>query len=144
MKMRDDIASATNKKPAEGLRPSGTPYRILVADDSTTMRKIVGQHLKSEAYEICGEAANGQDAIELYKELEPDAVTLDINMPIASGIEALKAILAFDKDARIVMLTSEGQKATVIDALKIGARGYIVKPPNKAIVCEKIRQAIKG
>ena len=144
MKMRNDIAAATNVRAAEGLRPSGQPYRILIADDSTTMRKIVGQHLKSEAYEICGEAVNGQDAVELYKELEPDAVTLDINMPISNGIEALKAILEFDKDARIIMLTSEGQKTTVIDALKIGARGYIVKPPNKAIVCEKIRQALQG
>lgn len=120
------------------------PYRVLVADDSTTMRKIVGQHLKSEAFEICGEAANGQEALELYKELSPDAVTLDINMPVMNGVDALKKILEYDKNARIVMLTSEGQRETVIDAIKMGARGYIVKPPNKTIVCEKVLYAIDG
>jgi len=95
-------------------------------------------------YEICGEAANGQEALDLYKELSPDAVTLDINMPVMDGIDALKAILDFDKNARIIMLTSEGQRDTVIDAIKMGARGYIVKPPNKTIVCEKVKYAIEG
>jgi two-component system chemotaxis response regulator CheY len=144
MKARDDIMTMINSKKPDGMNAMEKPFRILVADDSTTMRKIVGQHLKSEMYEICGEAANGQEAVELYKELDPDAVTLDINMPLMDGIEALKAILEFDRDARIVMLTSEGQRETVIDAIKMGARGYIVKPPNKAIVCEKVKYAITG
>lgn len=144
MKVRNDVVSAINAKRPDGISPSEKAYRVLVADDSTTMRKIVGQHLKSEAYEICGEATNGQEAVDLYKELDPDAVTLDINMPIKTGIEALKEIIAFDANARIVMLTSEGQRETVVDALKVGARGYIVKPPNKAVVCEKVKQAIQG
>ena len=144
MKARDDLMTVINSKKPEGMRSSESAFRILVADDSTTMRKIVGQHLKSEMYEICGEAANGQEAVELFKELSPDAVTLDINMPIMDGIAALKEILAYDKDARIVMVTSEGQRESVIDAIKMGARGYIVKPPNKAIVCEKVKFAING
>jgi two-component system chemotaxis response regulator CheY len=144
MKVKDDIVSAINAKTPEGMNPEGKPFRVLIADDSTTMRKIISQHLKTEAYEVCGEASNGQEAVDRYKELNPDAVTLDINMPIMSGLEALRAILSHDPDARIIMLTSEGQRETVVDALKIGARGYVVKPPNKAIVCEKIKQAIKG
>lgn len=144
MKLRDDIMTAINSKKPEGISTMEKPYRILVADDSTTMREIVGQHLKSEMYEICGEAANGQEAVELYKELDPDAVTMDINMPVMDGVDALKQILAYDKNARIVMLTSEGQRKTVIDAIKVGARGYIVKPPNKTIVCEKVKYAING
>jgi two-component system, chemotaxis family, chemotaxis protein CheY len=143
MKVRNDIVSAINSKRPEGVNSTEKSYRVLIADDSTTMRKIVSQHLKTEAYEICGEAANGQEAVDLYKELSPDVVTLDINMPVMDGLDALRAIIAFDKNARIVMLTSEGQKETVVDALKIGARGYIVKPPNKAVVCEKVRQAIQ-
>ena len=137
------MTAIDDKKPG-GLKQMEKPYRVLVADDSTTMRKIVGQHLKSEAFEICGEAANGQEALELYKELSPDAVTLDINMPVMNGVDALKKILEYDKNARIVMLTSEGQRETVIDAIKMGARGYIVKPPNKTIVCEKVLYAIDG
>ena len=130
MKYRDDgMASVGNK-------------RVLVADDSATMRKIVGQHLKSESFEICGEAANGQEAVELYRQLSPDAVTLDINMPIMDGVAALKQILEYDSNARIVMVTSEGQRETIIDAIKIGAQGFIVKPPNKAMVCNKVRFAI--
>lgn len=144
MKVRNDVVSAINAKRPDGMNPDEKPYRVLVADDSTTMRKIVGQHLKSEAYEVCGEATNGKEAVEMYKELDPDAVTLDINMPQMNGIEALKAIVEFDQNARIVMLTSEGQRETVVEALKIGARGYVVKPPNKAVVCEKVKQAIQG
>jgi len=144
VKVRDDLMTVINTKKPSGMNDMEKPFRVLVADDSTTMRKIVGQHLKSEAFEICGEAANGQEAVDLYKELSPDAVTLDINMPVMDGIDALKAILEYNKDARIVMLTSEGQRETVIDAIKMGARGYIVKPPNKAIVCEKVKYAITG
>ena len=144
MKVRDDLMTVINTKKPTGMNDMEKPFRVLIADDSTTMRKIVGQHLKSEAFEVCGEASNGQEAVELYKELSPDAVTLDINMPIMDGIDALKAILEYNKDARIVMLTSEGQRETVIDAIKMGARGYIVKPPNKAIVCEKVKYAITG
>ncbi len=144
MKVKDDILSAINAKKPDGINGFERSYRVLVADDSTSMRKIVGQHLRSEAYEICGEAANGKEALELYKELGPDAVTLDINMPVMDGLDALKAILEYDKDARIVMLTSEAQKSTVVDALKMGARGYVVKPPNKAAVCEKVKKAIQG
>lgn len=144
MKVRDDIMSVMNAKQPSGVRAGDVRYRVLVADDSTTMRKIVSQHLKSEMYEVCGEASNGQEALDLYKELEPDAVTLDINMPVMDGLAALKAILEYDKNARIVMLTSEGQREMVVGAIKVGARGYIVKPPNKAVVCEKVRQAIDG
>ena len=144
MKVRDDIVAAINAKRPDGIDASDKPYRVLVVDDSTTMRKIISQHLKTEAYEICGEASNGQEAVDMYKELDPDAVTLDINMPVMNGLETLRAILAHDGDARIIMLTSEGQRETVVDALKVGARGYVVKPPNKAVVCEKVKQAIQG
>ena len=117
---------------------------MLVVDDSATMRKIVGQQLRSEAYEICAEASDGAEALERYKELEPDVVTLDINMPNVSGLEALKGILSWDKQAKIVMLTSEGQRDTVLQAVSRGAKGYVVKPPNKAKLCAAVKNALAG
>jgi len=144
MRAKENITEALNRKRPEGLNQLDQPYKVLVVDDSTTMRRIIGQQLKAEAYEICGEAENGADGIQLYKELDPDIVTLDINMPLMDGIEALKRILEYDKNARIVMLTSEGQKETVVDAITMGAKGYIVKPPNKANVCEKVKKALEN
>ncbi len=144
MKAREDIVHVLNQKKPEGLNKLDKPYRVLVVDDSATMRKIIGQQLKSEAYEVCGEAANGEEAFQLYKELEPDVVTLDINMPVVDGIAALKNILDYDKAAKVVMLTSEGQKQTVVESISMGAKGYIVKPPNKAKVCAKVKSVLES
>ena len=144
MKARDDLMYNLNRKTPDGINKLDQPYRVMVVDDSATMRRIIIQQLKSEAYEICGEAANGEEAFQLYKELEPDVVTLDINMPIVDGIAALQKILEWDKNAKIIMLTSEGQKQTVVDAISMGAKGYIVKPPNKANVCEKVKTVLAG
>ena len=142
MRYRDDNARILNKREPDGLRAAGDPYRVLVVDDSTTMRKIITQHLKSEAYEICGEASDGQEAIDLYKRLDPDVVTLDINMPVVDGNAALKEILAYDADAKVIMLTSEGQKETVVDSIVKGAAGFVVKPPNKKMICEKVKEVL--
>lgn len=144
MRAEEDIAAKIGQKASEGLKDNGAAFQILVVDDSATMRKIVGQHLKTEAYEICGEASSGTEAVTLYKELKPDAVTLDINMPGMDGLAALKGILEFDGSACVIMLTSEGQRETVIEAIKMGAKGYLVKPPDKTRLCEKMKFALNG
>jgi two-component system chemotaxis response regulator CheY len=144
MVRKDDLVSSINRKRPDGLNKLDKSYRVLVVDDSTTMRKIVGQQLKSEAYEVCGEGSNGKEGVDLYKELGPDVVTMDINMPVMDGLESLKAILAYDPNAKVVMLTSEGQKDIVITALTAGAKGYVVKPPNKATLCERVKSALGG
>jgi len=144
MKSREDIVHMLNQKKPDGLNKFDKPYRVLVVDDSATMRRIISQQLKSEAYDICGEAADGEEAFQMYKELEPDVVTMDINMPVVDGVEALKKILDWDKGAKILMLTSEGQKQTVVDAVSKGAKGYIVKPPNKAKVCNKVKSVLES
>lgn len=141
---KDDMVEVLNRRDPDGVNSGGRAFRVLVVDDSTVMRKIITQHLKSQAYEICGEASNGQEAIQMYKDLDPDVVTLDINMPIVDGNEALKHILAYDKDARVVMLTSEGQKETVVEAMAAGAKGFIVKPPDKKTVCDRVKEAIEA
>ena len=125
-----------------GLKSDGTPYKILIVDDSGTMRKIIGGMLKSEMYEVAGEAGDGAMGFDMYKELKPDVVTLDINMPNENGIDALKKILDFDAEAKVVMLTSEGQRESVSDAIELGAKGYIVKPPERESVLDKINEVL--
>jgi two-component system chemotaxis response regulator CheY len=142
MIQKDDFIANINKKDPIGLNKHGESYKVLVVDDSTVMRKMITQTLRSEAFDICGEAANGEEAIELYKELKPDVVTMDINMPKMDGVTALQKILEYDKDARIIMLTSEGQKETVINAISMGAKNYIVKPPDRAKVIERVQNAL--
>ena len=143
MKSKDDLLESINKKKPRGLDKNNNPYKILVVDDSSTMRRIIIQMLKSEMYDVCGEAPNGREALEVYKETEPDLVTLDVNMPEVSGIEALKNILEYDGSAKIVMLTSEGEKESVINLMKIGAKNYIVKPPDRKSMLDKIENVLK-
>ena len=145
MKMRGDkITEIINVKEPRGQNNAGGSYRILMVDDSTTVRKLGSQMLRSEMFEICGEADDGYQAFQLYKELKPDAVTMDVNMPVMNGIESLRQILSFDKNARIVMVTSEGHQDMVIEAIKIGAKGYVVKPFRKDPLCEALKQAIES
>ena len=142
MRAVGDITTQINTKRPDGLNKLDKPYRVLVVDDSSTMRKIVIQHLRSEAYEICAEAADGKEAVEKYLTTTPDVVTLDVNMPEMDGITALKTILSHDKKARIVMLTSEGEKSVVLEAIGAGAKGYVVKPPVRAKLCEAVKKAL--
>ncbi|HMA99615.1 MAG TPA: response regulator [Spirochaetota bacterium] len=140
----NNIVGEVNKKDPDGLKTNGQPYRVLVVDDSGVMRKIITQVLKSESYDVCGQAADGEEAVARFKELKPDVVTMDINMPKLGGVEALEKILALDSSAKVVMLTSEGQKETVLDAVSKGAKNYIVKPPQRNKVLEKVKDVVNG
>lgn len=140
----DELLSYINKKNPDGINPeSGTPYRIIVVDDSAAMRMLVAKILRSEAYEICGEAENGADAVEKYKELRPDLVTMDVHMPVLEGLDAVKQIIAFDKGARIVMITSDSEDSTVKEAIMNGAKNFAVKPPERKLLLDKIKASLK-
>ena len=115
---------------------------VLIVDDSMVMRKMIAQIIKSEAYDIVAEARNGKEAVELYQQHNPDVVTMDINMPEMDGITALNKILEINPKAIVVMLTSEGEKSTVVEAVSKGAKNYIVKPPERSNVLEKLRKAL--
>ncbi|MDX9743773.1 MAG: response regulator [Arcobacteraceae bacterium] len=108
--------------------------RVLIVDDIGIMRHTIKGHLIKLGHIVVGEASNGDEAIHQYKMLKPDVVTMDVTMPafngILSGIEALKHIKEYDNDAKVVMLTSHGEQKTIMDAIKIGAKGYILKPVN--------------
>ncbi|MFC1503962.1 response regulator [Spirochaetota bacterium] len=137
-----NIGGSEPKTP-DGLDRDGKPYRVLVVDDSEMMRKMIIQVLKSEAYEVCGEAMDGENAITLYKELRPDVVTLDIKMPILDGLTTLQQILDYDKNARVVMLSSQKEKIIVMQALELGAKNYISKPPHRKSIIERVKSALK-
>ena len=102
--------------------------KILIVDDAAFMRMMVKDALKKGGYEDVEEAEDGADAVAKYKELHPDLVIMDITMPNMDGLEALKAIKADDGDAKVVMCSAMGQESMVIEAIKSGAKDFIVKP----------------
>ena len=104
---------------------------ILVVDDSLIMRRNIKKYILELGHNIIGEAKNGREAVKRAKDLKPDIITMDITMPEMDGIEALKAIMAENKDINVIMTTSHGQENIVANALQIGAKGYILKPVTK-------------
>lgn len=111
---------------------------ILIVDDSSIIRKILTKNLNQMNLKVIGEAKDGKEAIKLYEELKPDLVTMDVTMPVLNGLEALKAIIEKDKEAKIIMITSHGEERLVMDAITSGAKGYILKP----ISTQKIEEVI--
>lgn len=114
---------------------------ILVVDDAAFMRMMIKEILTKNGYEIVGEANDGNEAIEKYKELKPDLVTMDITMPELDGIEALKIIKKDFPEAKIIMCSAMGQQSMVIDAIQAGAKDFIVKPFQADRVIEAISKA---
>ena len=128
----------------EGIKKDGTPYKVLLVDDSVFIRKQLAQILTSEGYEIVGQANDGVEGVDLYKKLAPnvDMVTMDITMPNLDGISALEQILAFDKKAKIIMITALGKEELVRKSLMMGAKNYIVKPLDRNKVLDRIISAL--
>lgn len=113
---------------------------VLVADDAVFMRNMIRDIFAGSEFEVIGEAANGAEAVERYRELKPDVVTMDIVMPMKSGIEAVKEICADDSNARIVMCSALGQESLVMEAIEAGASDFIVKPFTPEKVLEVVRK----
>lgn len=102
--------------------------KIMIVDDAAFMRITIRNMLKKSAHEVVGEAENGKLAVERYKLLTPDIVTMDITMPEMDGLTALKEILQVNPKANIIMVSAMGQEAMVREAIISGAKGFIVKP----------------
>lgn len=128
----------------QGIKKDGTPYKVLLVDDSVFIRKQLAQILTSEGYEIAGQANDGVEGVELYKKLAPnvDMVTMDITMPNLDGISALEQILEFDQKAKVIMITALGKEELVRKSLMIGAKNYIVKPLDRNKVLDRIISAL--
>ncbi len=116
--------------------------RILVVDDAAFMRMMIRDILTKNGYEVCGEANDGAQAIEKFKEVKPDLITMDITMPEMDGIAALKEIKKLDPQAKVVMCSAMGQQAMVIDAIQAGAKDFIVKPFQPDRVIEAIKKTL--
>ncbi|MBK7051177.1 MAG: response regulator [Rhodoferax sp.] len=116
---------------------------ILVVDDSPIITRKLTMMLELLGYKVVKTAATGTEAISAYRQCHPDVVTMDITMPEMDGIEATKRIMQEFPEARIVMVTSHGQEKMVIDALKAGAKGYVLKPFDGQKLYEAIEKACK-
>ncbi|WP_426349115.1 response regulator [Alloiococcus sp. CFN-8] len=116
--------------------------KVLIVDDAAFMRMMIRDILEKNGFEVVGEASNGIKAVELYKKEKPEVVTMDITMPDMDGIEAVKQIRAFDPESKIIMCSAMGQQSMVMDAIRAGARDFIVKPFQADRVIEAIRKAI--
>ena len=101
--------------------------KVLFVDDSAFVRGRTVALLKELGYAVV-EANDGAQAVEVFKRTRPDVVLLDITMPVMDGLEALREILALDPDARVAMVTAAGQQKIVMEAVKAGARDFVVKP----------------
>lgn len=102
--------------------------KILIVDDANFMRMIIKDALMKEGYTDLYEASDGEEAIEMYDLIHPDLIIMDITMPRLDGLSALKAIKEKDKNASVVMCSAMGQESIVIEAVKAGAKDFIVKP----------------
>ncbi|CAN7429178.1 MULTISPECIES: response regulator [Bacillaceae] len=116
--------------------------KILIVDDAAFMRMMIKDILTKNGFDVVGEAADGSQAVDKYKELKPDLVTMDITMPEKDGIAALKEIKSIDASAKIIMCSAMGQQAMVIDAIQAGAKDFIVKPFQADRVIEAIQKAL--
>lgn len=119
--------------------------RVLVVDDALFMRRMVSDILKKEGLEICGEAENGKDAVEKYKQLKPDLVTMDIVMPKIEeidGIGAVKEIMKVDPQAKIIMVSAMGQHSLVVEAIQAGAKDFVTKPFQPSRVVEAFKRVL--
>lgn len=141
---KSDMPNLNEKKP-DGLKPDGTPFRVLIVDDSMFIAKQLGQILTSEGFEVVGTAGDGLAGFEKYKEVYPniDLVTMDITMPKMDGVASLEKIIEFDKNAAVVMVSALGKEDVVKKSLLIGAKSYIVKPLDRKKVLDRIVSILK-
>ncbi|WP_044894131.1 response regulator [Bacillus alveayuensis] len=116
--------------------------KILIVDDAKFMRMTLSNILKKANHEIVGEGENGKQAVELYRTLRPDVVTLDITMPVMNGLEAVKAIKQEDPNAKIIICSAMGQQKMVVEAIEAGALDFIVKPFDEPRVIDAVNRVL--
>ncbi|ARA85821.1 response regulator [Bacillus paralicheniformis] len=116
--------------------------RVLIVDDAKFMRDKIREILETEDLQVAGEAGNGEEAVLLYQELQPDLVIMDITMPVKNGIEALKDMIQLNPKVKVIMCTAMRQKRIVVEAIEAGAKDFIVKPFEETKVVEAIRHVL--
>jgi two-component system, chemotaxis family, chemotaxis protein CheY len=116
--------------------------RVLVVDDAAFMRKVLTDALVAGGHEVVGEAGDGDAALAAYRELAPDLVTLDITMPQKDGLATLRELVELDPAARVVICSALGQETKVLDAIKAGAKDFVVKPFERERLLSAIEKAL--
>ena len=117
--------------------------KIMIVDDSRIAQKTMEQFLEGSEFEVAGACRNGESALELYAQCQPDVVTMDIVMPGIDGFDTARAILEKYPDARILMASSLAYEDTIDLAVKIGAKGFVFKPLEKEQLLSALRDAVK-
>jgi two-component system chemotaxis response regulator CheY len=118
--------------------------RILIVDDAMFMRKLIRDALEPLGFTICGEAADGDQAVERWRELKPDLTTLDIVMPVADGLAALAGIRRLDAKAKVIMVTAVDQRDAMLRAMHLGVSDFIVKPFDADRIVAAVEKALSG
>ncbi|HTW37575.1 MAG TPA: response regulator [Steroidobacteraceae bacterium] len=104
------------------------PFRLLIVDDSNIMRRRIERSQQFEELEVVGAAANGVEALELFRRTDPDLVTMDLTMPQMDGIECIEELVRLKPTVRILVISALADKATAVDAMEKGANGFLHKP----------------
>ena len=120
--------------------------RIMIVDDAIFMRQMLMKMLIAEGFEICGEASCATEAVEKYKAIKPDLVTMDIVMPMMEeldGIGAVREIVKLDPEARIIICSVMGQQSLVVEAIRAGAKDFVTKPVQPVRLLEAVKNILK-
>jgi two-component system chemotaxis response regulator CheY len=117
--------------------------KILIVDDAAFMRMMIKDTLKKNGYADFLEASDGEQAVQMYKTEKPDLVLMDITMPNKNGLDALKEIKEFDSNAKVVMCSAMGQESMVVEAIRSGAKDFIVKPFKAERVLKTVQSIIE-
>jgi two-component system chemotaxis response regulator CheY len=115
---------------------------IMIVDDSCFMRLMLMKIISLTKHRVVAEASNGLEAISLYKKFKPDLVTMDITMSEMNGIESLRCIRELDPDAKVIMCSAMGQQSYLLEALRLGAKDFIIKPFHKNKVTDCIENSL--
>jgi two-component system, chemotaxis family, chemotaxis protein CheY len=116
--------------------------KVLIADDSKLIRNIIKDELAKSGHQIVSEAVNGREAVEMYAKFKPDLVTMDITMDEMDGIEAIKQIMAFNKKAKIIVVSALGQDELINEAIDLGVVDFIIKPFDPTRLVNSVKKAI--
>lgn len=114
--------------------------RLLIVDDALFMRRLIAGVAREAGWEVAGEAGDGEQGVAMYAELKPDLTTMDLVMPVMGGLEALERIRALDPEAKVVVVTAVDQKQSVMDAIRLGAIDFVVKPFDRDRVASLLRK----
>jgi len=117
-------------------------HTVLICDDAIFMRTMLGDILQQAGFEVVGEAETGAQAVDKYRALRPDLVTMDIVMPDMGGIDAVREITRDDPGAKVLMCSAMGQQALVIEAIQAGAKDFVVKPFQPSRVLEAVQRVL--